>query len=68
MLSRLPDGWSKRPAQVHWIAQLGGYLGRTRAGPPGPTVLWRGLQRLSYLTAMYLIFRPPPRHKNVGND
>jgi len=53
---------------VRWIAQLGGYLGRTRDGPPGPTVLWRGLQRLIDLTAMYLIFRPPPRRRNVGND
>jgi len=49
-------------------SQLGGYLGRTRDGPPGATVLWRGLQRLIDLTAMYLIFRPPPRRRNMGND
>jgi len=60
--------WVRIRAQVRWIVQLGGYLGRTRAGPPGTTVLWRGLQRLIDLTAMYLIFRPPPRRRHVGND
>jgi hypothetical protein len=28
------------------VAQLGGHLGRKGDGPPGATVLWRGLQRL----------------------
>jgi hypothetical protein len=44
---------------VHWIATLGGYLRRKAAGPPGVTVLWRGLQALAQLTAMYQVFRPP---------
>ena len=51
---------------VRWIAQLGGYLGRASDGPPGVTVLWRGFQRLVDLTAMYHVFRPPLRHRNVG--
>jgi len=51
---------------VRWIAQLGGYLGRTRDGAPGVTVLWRGFQRLIDLTAMYHVFRPPQRYKLVG--
>lgn len=29
------------------LAQLGGYLARTRDPPPGNMVMWRGLQRLS---------------------
>lgn len=29
------------------IAKLGGYLARTRDSPPGNTVMWRGLARLS---------------------
>ena len=51
---------------VRWIAQLGGFLGRTGDGPPGVTVLWRGFQRLVDLTAMYHVFRPPRRYRHVG--
>jgi len=29
------------------LARLGGYLARTRDPPPGNTVMWRGLSRLS---------------------
>ena len=29
------------------VARLGGYLARTRDPPPGNTVLWRGLSRLT---------------------
>jgi hypothetical protein len=43
-----------------WIARLGGYLGRKGDGPPGITVLWRGMQRLSDITQMYRIMAPPP--------
>lgn len=53
------------PAQVPtvadailWIARLGGYLARRRDGPPGVTVIWRGWQRLSDITATWLIFHP----------
>lgn len=53
---------------VRWIAQLGGFLGRTRDGAPGVTVLWRGFQRLIDLTAMYRVFRPPPHPRDVGKD
>ncbi len=53
---------------VRWIAQLGGYLGRKSDGPPGVTVLWRGFQRLTDLTAMYHVFRPPRGPRNVGKD
>jgi hypothetical protein len=45
---------------VRWIAQLGGFLGRKHDGDPGVTVLWKGLQHLVDLTAMYQIMRPPP--------
>jgi hypothetical protein len=40
-------------AAVRWIARLGGFLGRTPDGDPGPTVLWRGFHRLHDYTAMY---------------
>lgn len=48
---------------VRWLAQLGGFLGRTRDGDPGVTVLWRGFQHLADLTTMYRIMRPPPALK-----
>lgn len=38
---------------VRWIARLGGFLARRRDGEPGPITLWRGLHRLSDITAMY---------------
>ena len=44
---------------VRWLATLGGYLGRQGDGPPGPTVLWRGFQHLTDLTAMYQLFAAP---------
>lgn len=53
---------------VRWIAQLGGFQNRKRDGHPGVTVIWKGFQHLSDLTYMYLVFRPQPPLKNVGND
>jgi hypothetical protein len=41
---------------AHWIAQLGGFLGRKGDGDPGVTVMWRGLQRLYDLVAMWRLF------------
>jgi Transposase DNA-binding/Transposase DDE domain len=35
------------------IACLGGYLNRRNDPPPGPTVLWRGWQRLSSMAELY---------------
>lgn len=35
---------------VHWIARMGGFLGRKSDGNPGPITLWRGLQRMRDLT------------------
>ena len=31
---------------TRWIAELGGYTGKSSGGPPGATVLRRGLDRL----------------------
>lgn len=52
---------------VRWIAQLGGFLGRTHDLEPGPTVLWKGFQHLSQLTAMYRILSPH-LPKDLGKD
>jgi hypothetical protein len=53
---------------VRWIAQLGGFLGRKHDGEPGVTVLWRGWQRLTDLTTMYRLMRPPTRTKVLRKD
>ncbi len=45
---------------VRLVAKLGGFLGRTGDGEPGPLTLWRGLTRLHDLTAMWRLLRPAP--------
>lgn len=34
---------------THCIAQLGGYIGKSSGGPPGATVIKRGLERIHFL-------------------
>lgn len=41
---------------VHWVARLGGFLDRKGDGEPGPTVIWRGWQRLRDISATWLLF------------
>ena len=43
------------------LAKLGGYLGRTRDAPPGNTVLWRGMARLTDIHLGFSLAR------DVGN-
>jgi hypothetical protein len=43
------------------LAQLDGYLNRTRDGPPGTMVLWRGMARLTDIHLGYCLTR------DVGN-
>jgi hypothetical protein len=40
---------------VHWIAKLGGFLGRKSDGEPGVTAIWRGWQRLQDLAATWQV-------------
>jgi hypothetical protein len=35
-----------------WIAELGGYTGKSSGGPPGPLVLARGLRKVAILAAV----------------
>ena len=56
---RTPDPPAQPPSlrtAVRRVASLGGFLGRKRDGEPGPTTLWRGLQRLQDITAAFVIF------------
>jgi Transposase Tn5 dimerisation domain len=50
---------------MRWIAQLGGFIGRSSDGQPGVKVLWRGWQRLQDLAAIWQLFHPQPQ--DVGN-
>ena len=59
--NRKPPG--KPPAlgeMVEMIAELGGYLGRKHDGPPGPKVIWIGLQRMRDFALAWAVFRPDP--------
>ena len=51
---------------VRWLAQLGGFLGRTSDGEPGAQVLWRGFQRLPDLTLMFQVMSPSPHPRKCG--
>jgi hypothetical protein len=42
------------------IAQLGGFLGRKSDGHPGPTTIWRGLQRLQDIVLTWNLSRSLP--------
>ena len=50
VLDKLRPDKTKSPKTLsHYLvklAKLGGYLARNNDGPPGPTVIWRGLARL----------------------
>ena len=45
---------------VHWIARLGGFLGRKNDKEPGITVVWRGWQRLNDIAATWILFHSIP--------
>jgi hypothetical protein len=51
---------------VRWIAGLGGFMGRKGDGEPGPITLWRGLQRLNDLTAMWRLCHDNKRRQKCG--
>ena len=53
-IHRVPQPLSEPPSLaqvVQWIAQLGGFVGRRRRDHPGPEVLWRSFQQITYLAA-----------------
>ncbi len=43
---------------VRMVAQLGGYVNRKRADPPGPQTVWLGLQRVHDIAHCWLLFGP----------
>jgi hypothetical protein len=45
---------------TRWVADIGGWIG-PRNGPPGSTILARGLERLGYLVEGIALARQPPQ-------
>lgn len=43
---------------IYLIGRLGGHLGRTHDGPPGPKVMWIGMQRMADLARAWCAFGP----------
>jgi hypothetical protein len=46
---------------VYLIASLGGHLGRSYDGPPGPKTMWIGMQRMADLARAWRTFGPTAR-------
>ena len=46
----IPEGMPTIAQAVRWIADLGGYTGKSSGGPPGATTIARGLERLMIWT------------------
>jgi len=68
-IHRVPTPPAEPPTRgpaVTGIAQLGGCVGRRRSDRPGPEVLWRGVQHLGDLTAMYCLMRRDSPYMHIG--
>ncbi|UCC31958.1 MAG: IS4 family transposase [Phycisphaerales bacterium] len=46
---------------VRLVAQLGGYVNRTRNDPPGPQTIWMGMQRMHDFALSWRLFGPDTR-------
>ena len=63
---KLPSKPPSLGEMVVMIAKLGGYLGRKHDGPPGPKVMWIGLQRMRDFALAWTMSGPDPgRGKDV---
>jgi len=54
----LPETPPNLATAMGMVARIGGFLGRKHDGSPGATVIWRGLDKLFFLTETFRIFRP----------
>ena len=48
---------------TRWVADIGGYVGARSSGPPGATVIGRGLERLEIATAAIAAYKADRRKK-----
>lgn len=51
---------------VRLVAKLGGFLGRTGDGEPGPLTIWRGLSRLRDLSEMWSLLHKSAAVREYG--
>ena len=56
-VEKLVAGDPSLAVAVRWIADIGGYVGHRSSGPPGATVIGRGLEYLAIFTAAVLFVR-----------
>jgi hypothetical protein len=57
----VPDTMPTMGQAVLWMAELGGYTGKSSGGPPGSTTIGRGLQRLKISAEAVLAVREAER-------
>jgi hypothetical protein len=50
---------------VRLVAQLGGYVNRKRADPPGPQTIWIGLQRMHDFATCWQMFGPDKQRETM---
>lgn len=61
----IPTGMPTIGQAVRWIADLGGYTGKSSGGPPGSITIARGFERLLIWADAFASMRPPkPRRKS----
>ncbi len=54
----VPDEPPTLQEMIYMIGSLGGHLGRTQDGPPGPKAMWIGMQRMTDLALAWCAFGP----------
>jgi len=57
----VPDTMPTMGQAVLWMAELGGYTGKSSGGPPGSTTIGRGLERLKISAEAVLAVREAER-------
>lgn len=64
---QVPEAPPTLREMVRMVGSLGGHLGRKQDKEPGPMVMWRGLQRTSDITSIWLILqktsKPHPKRE-----
>ena len=55
----------KLSEMVRMVAQLGGYVNRSRKDEPGPQTVWLGLQRLHDITLCWQVFGPEAENNEI---
>jgi hypothetical protein len=56
----------KLSEMVRMVAQLGGYVNRTRKDEPGPQTVWLGLQRMHDFAVCWLQFGPEAKTRDAS--